>query len=402
MSAMFESPATAVATPLLVVPQDVETKVGRDQNGEVVGELSVPEEALRYDSAKNEWVSTGTDVKAMSKATYSFRFGKFHHGRPMSITDFLYAEAFAEEWTNKDGEDDRYYDASYESGHRPGRETMKGWIVHPDNTLTSYYDYNFPASKERTASWGAPSLSVLTGRPNIMVSWEILEALAHLVAEGSASGTSYSFTFGDLTQVDLLRPTCVADIKAKLQEMKDRQHVPDSIRAYITPEEAAAGYEAAIQWIDTYEHALISCGPFYIEKYDPTTNYMELTAFRDPEYPFTSDYWPKALATTMVQIDSVDLPALYSTQEQTMPVKVYLSEVRYPDQISNPAEQGEVSIMVITETAELSYSAQYIEPGVFEAAIPIEDLEPGSYTLLINARIEGAVPAATSGTTIIY
>ena len=98
----------------------------------------------------------------------------------------------------------------------------------------------------------------------------------------------------------------------------------------------------------------------------------------------------------------VDIPAMYAASENTMPVKVYVSEVLYPDDTSKPAEQGEVSAMLVTATEELSYKADYVEPGVFEVVIPVENLEPGSYTILLNAELEGAVPAATSGSTIIY
>jgi peptide/nickel transport system substrate-binding protein len=399
---MFEHPATALNTPLRVVPTEIETKVHRNESGDVVGDIPVPPEAIIYDSAQKAWVKIGADVKAMSKATYSFRFGKFHHGRPIGIADLLYADAFVEEWTNKDGENDRYYDTSYESVHKPGRETQKGWVLHPDNTITAYFDYNFPASKERVASWGAPWLSVASGRPNITISWEILEALAQLVAEGSASGTAYSFTAGEMTEPDVLRPSCVADIRVKLVELKEKRFVPPSITNYLTLEEAVASYEAAIQWIDAHGHAFISTGPFYVEKYDSATNYMELTAFRDPDYPFTPDYWPKALATTIVQIDSVTIPAMYSTQEKTMPVRVSVSEVLYPDGTSKAAEKAEVTATVVTETEERSYKANYVELGVFEAAIPIENLEPGSYTILISATMADAVPAAASGSTILY
>ncbi len=399
---IFENPATAINTPLWAVPKDVGTKARRDEKGEVVGDIPVPPEAIKYDSAKKAWVQVGEGVTSMSKGTYSFRFGKFHHGQPVGIADLLYADAFVEEWTNKDGEDDRYHDATYASGHKPGRETLKGWVVHPDNTITTYFDYNFPASKERVAFKGTPSLSVLSGRPNIMVSWEILEALAKLVAEGSASDTTYSFTFGDVTEVDVLTPSIVADIRAKLVELKEQQYVPLSIKDYITTEQAAASYEAAIKWIDDHGHAMISLGPFYIEKYDPETNYMELTAVRDADYPFTPDYWPNQLATTLVRIDSVDIPAMYAIQEKNMLVRVSLSEVLYPDGTSKPAEQGEVSAMLITATEELSYPAKYVEPGVFEISIPVEGLESGTYTILINAELEGAVPVSVSGTTVIY
>lgn len=402
MASMFESPATALYEPLLAVPEGVETQVYRDETNEVIGDIVVPPEAIRYDSGQKIWVPMGEEVTAMSKATYSFRFGKFHHGRPIGIVDFLYTNAFATEWATKDGEDDRHYDASYESGHRPSLETDKGWVLHSDNRITTYFDYNFPASQARVGYNGAPNLSVLKGRPGVMVSWEILEALGKLVAEGSASGTTYSFTFGEATEVDVLRPSCVADIKAKLLEMQEQQHVPDSIRDYVTPEEAVTVYEAAVNWIDKHGHAFISCGPFYVEKYDPGTNYMELTAFRDPDYPFTPDYWPNVLKTTLLQIDSVDMPDIYSIEEKMMPVTVYLSEVLYPDGTSKPAEQGDVSAMLITPTEERVYQAEYVEPGVFEVNIPVENVEPEAYMILINATLEGALPVSASGTVIIY
>ena len=399
---MFEHPATALDTPLRVIPKEIETKVHRNENGGVVGDLPVPSEALVYNSVKKGWVPVGADVKAMSKVTYSFRFGKFHHGRPIGIADLLYADAFQQEWTYKDGEQDRYYDASFASAHKPGRETQKGFVVNPDQMITNYFDYNFPASKERVANWGTPWLSIASGRPNIMVPWEILEALAQLVAEGSASGTIYSFTAGEATEPDLLRPSCVADIRAKLVELKTKQYMPPAMQDYLTPAEAVASYDAAIQWIDTHGHAFISTGPFYVDKYDPDTNYMELTAFRDQDYPFTPDYWPKALAATMVRIDSVEIPAMYAQQEKNLSVRVTVSEVLYPDGTSKPLEKGDVVMTLVTPTEERAYKATSVEPGVFEATVPVENLEAGSYTILINATLEGAVPAATSGTTIIY
>jgi len=178
--------------------------------------------------------------------------------------------------------------------------------------------------------------------------------------------------------------------------------MPPAMQDYLTPAEAVASYDAAIQWIDTHGHAFISTGPFYVDKYDPDTNYMELTAFRDQDYPFTPDYWPKALAATMVRIDSVEIPAMYAQQEKNLSVRVTVSEVLYPDGTSKPLEKGDVVMTLVTPTEERAYKATSVEPGVFEATVPVENLEAGSYTILINATLEGAVPAATSGTTIIY
>ena len=403
---MFEHPASAIPTPWRVVPEEVETEVSRDkETGDVVGDILVSPDAIKYDSAKKEWYKVGADVKAMSTGTYSFRWGNFHHGLPITTTNILYAGAFVQEWVNEDGEGDKYYDAAYERALRPGLETDKGMVLNPDGTITTYFDYNFPPSKERTASWGAPWISV--GRRGIIQPWEIYEALAELVAVGSESGTIYSFTPAEgVEQVDLLRPSCVKDIRAKLVEMRDKGHVPVSIKDYVTVGEAKAGYEAAIKWIDEKGQVFISNGPFYLEKYDPATMFMELSAFRDPEYPFTPDYWPGVFITTTVRIDSVDIPAMYlRAKKEDMTVKVQVSEVLYPEGTAKLAEKGEVSVVLITPTEEIFAKARYVEAGLFEAVIPaeaIKDLEAGSYTILINASIVGAVPASLAGSTVVY
>ena len=404
--ASFESPASAIATPWRVIPEDVKTEVERDEAGEVVGKIPVSPEAIKYDSAKKEWYKVSAGETAMSTGTYSFLFGNFHNGRPMTIANILYADAFVTEWITKDGDDDRYYDAAYESALRPDWEISKGMTLNPDGTVSTYFDYNFPPSKERVAANGSPWASV--GRRGIILPWEIFESLAELVAVGSASGEVYSFTPSEgVEQVDLLRPSCVKDIRAKLAEMKDNNHLPVSLEGYVTVEEAKAGYEAAIKWIDEKGHAFIGNGPFYMEKYDSATNFVELTAFRDPEYPFTPDYWPNKLATTTVRIDSVDIPSIYLrlSKKEGIPVKVQVSEVLYPEGTAKIAEGGEVSAMLITPTEELSYKAKFLGAGLFEVIIPteaIKDLEDGSYTILISASIEGAVPASVASSTVVY
>jgi len=403
--ASFESPASAIATPWRVIPHDVKTEVDRDEAGEVVGKIPVSPKAIKYDSAKKEWYKVGAGETAMSTGTYTFIFGNFHHGRPMTIANILYADAFITEWITKDGDDDRYYDAAYESYHRPDWEISKGMTLNLDSTITNYFDYNFPPSKERVAANGSPWVS-LSGR-YVVLPWEVYEALAELVAAGSASGEVYSFTPSEgVEQVDLLRPSCVTDIRAKLVEMKDNSHLPVSLKDYVTVEEAKAGYEAAIKWIDEKGHAFIGNGPFYMEKYDSATNFIELTAFRDPEYPFTPDYWPSVFATITVRIDSVDVPAMYlRAKKEDMLIKVQVSEVLYPEGTAKIAEGGEVTAMLITPTEELSYKARFLGAGLFEAIIPadaVKDLEDGSYTILISASIEGAVPASAASSTVIY
>jgi hypothetical protein len=91
--------------------------------------------------------------------------------------------------------------------------------------------------------------------------------------------------------------------------------------------------------------------------------------------------------------------------KEGIPVKVQVSEVLYPEGTAKLAEKGEVSVVLITPTEEISAKARYVEAGLFEAVISaeaIKDLEAGSYTILINASIIGAVPASLAGSTVVY
>ncbi len=62
------------------------------------------------------------------------------------------------------------------------------------------------------------------------------------------------------TEVDVLNPKCLADIKAKLQEFIDQEYVPPLIQGYNTPAEAVARYKLSITFIDEHKNAYISNG----------------------------------------------------------------------------------------------------------------------------------------------
>ncbi|HPA94206.1 MAG TPA: hypothetical protein PLI39_09845, partial [Petrotogaceae bacterium] len=219
----------------------------------LVGTLQVPADAIKYNSMTKKWEKVGSGVTSFSKATYSFKFGKWHSGRPIGIADIMYVQAFLIEWMNKDGATDKYYEPTYESLARSQMETFKGYVVNRDNTITVYFDFNFPLDPDRVAATGAPWLKLTPAGVNVSVSWEIAEAMAKLVAEGSKSGTVYSFSSDPaFTEIDALSPKCVADIKAKLEEMKAAKYVPASVKDYMTSADAVSSYEAAIKFINTY------------------------------------------------------------------------------------------------------------------------------------------------------
>lgn len=395
--ATFEAPNSAQDTPLRAEydPKKIVNKTVL-QGDEIVGQIAVPATAVRYDSASKTWKSVGSGVTAWSSGVYGYKYGKWHHGVMQDMTDIIHGIAFGVEWVTEDGAGDKYYDASYSSQIKPGLDLIKGTIINKNGTFGRYFDYQWPMDANRTAANGAVSATM---------PWEITEALALLVAEGSKSGTVYSFTNTEgITEVDVIAEKCVADIKAKLQDMVAKKHVPVALKAYTTADQAVARYNAAIKFIDTYGHAMISQGPFYISKISTQTNSVELTAFRD--YVYKSDYWPKAFRTTITKIENVNIPAT-ATRKADLKVDVTASTYVYPDVATTPVtNKAKVTVAIqMPDGTEKVYSARYSKAGLFTATIPAKDLgamKPGSYTVVIMSSLAGEAPSVVPKTLVLF
>ena len=401
----FESPASGMFEFATVYPIDVESNVTRDEEGELVGHVEVPANALMYDSATKEWVEVGPGEKAFSKGSYGLLPHKFHHGVPVTMVDYLYAAAFSEDWSREDYEGDPYYSAAYAS-YVGGADVGVGTVYDfENNQITNYFDFQFPADENRVAGRGAPSWST-SANAGIGVSWEVVEALARMVVNGGASGEKYVFDASTqgAVEVDVIRPTCVADIRAELEKMIAEKHVPVYIKDFITAEEAVARYQAAIDFIDKYGHAYISNGPFILTGLDFTANFVELTANRDEGYPFAPDYWMEQFRSTRLEIEAVDMPAMASRGEDVL-ATVFVQAIEYPEKEGEPSEYGNVQVKLITDEKEYELKVDVMRAGTFIAEIPGEltnTLEPGIYTVVAIASAEGAVPSTYTVTIMLY
>lgn len=410
--ASFEAPNSALDTPLRTTWRDVVTNVkkqkDKDGNDTLVGQLAVPEGALMYDSAAKAFKPVGKGVTAFSKATIGYKWGVWHTGRPMTISDTMYALSFVKEWITKDGEGDKYYDAAYESSQKPGYETLKGVVLNADGTTTVYFDYNFPMDKNRIGSTGAGfayPASISASGQNVMVSWEIHEALAKLVAEGGKSGTAWSFSSDPaFVEVDVLQPKCLEDIKDKLQGFIDAKYVPPQIKRWKSVDEAIKDYQAAIKFIDEHKNAFISNGAFYINTVDLQASFVELAAFRHAAYPFESTFWVNVLKTTTTRIDQLSIPTVSKDKDALVAVKV--STVEYPSGVAKLAGAGvKVKATLVAGAKETTYTGTYSKDGVYSVKIPAKDLsglKAGSYTLVVETSLKNEAPAVEPATLVVF
>ncbi|MGM0410037.1 MAG: ABC transporter substrate-binding protein [Bacillota bacterium] len=404
--AAFESPATGSFVWDRGVLLDYKSDVDFVDE-ELAGKIEVPADALVYDPYENEWVEIGAGENSFSYGKYAFKSSKYHHGEAMDIVDYLYAEAFVEQWRTKTHEGDPYYNAQYEAAQSGMTNVARVWDFE-NETVESYYNFNFPADKTRAAVRGIPDWTVSASQPSVGVVWEVVEALQRMVVDGPrVSDTNWGFSPGaGVEETDVLRsPTCIKDVRAELVAMIEERHVPVYIKDFITADEAIKRYQAAIDFIDEYGHAYIANGPYYVSDFDTSANYAELSAFRDETYPHEPGYWREVFEGERLVIEDFNVPIMAEKGEE-ISLRVDVDKVLYPDDTSEPAPEGDVKVMLITDDEEIEFEAEYVGLGMFLAKIPGEytkDLETGkSYTVLAVAELGDSIPSTITEFIVVY
>ncbi len=400
--ATFESPNNAKDTPLRTSYDVKAVKFDAAVEGDkIVGKIPVPANAIKYDSASKTWKPVGEGVTSWSSGVGKHLPGKWHNGVAIGLDDVMYAGAFVEEWANKDGDNDKYFDDAYSAQYTPANATVKGIVLNKDGSSTGYVDFYFPGDMDRVAATVA-AVGTKAGNPGrqTVVAWDVYEVVAQLVAEGSASGTAYSFSDTEgLTTIDIVAPKVVEDIKAKYQELIDKKFVPASIKDYTTADKAVKRYQASLDFINKYGHAFIGNGPFMLTKIDTNTNSIIVEAFRD--YPYKSDYWPKYFRQEITQIDNVKVPASPSKSADAV-FEIAASSYVYPEVDMSPlSDKAKVELKLQLEGGgEKVYAAKFSKAGTFTATIPAADmanLKPGMpYTVVVMSSLANEAPSVVS------
>ena len=408
--ATFESPSTAKDVFMLgeADTNTLEIGVVAGNNGIPVGTVDVPKNATMFNPYTQKWEEGLTivskdgnieykksdNLKAYIKCDFKPKYFKWHHGIQSSLVDLMYGSVFIANVVTKNGDNDKYYDSALAGRYAPAMDGAVGSVLNEDGSFTLYGNYYFPMDMERQLATIAVSPKIGNPNRNTVIPFEINEAIMKLVLEGSKSGNVYTISQDQsLTAIDVKNPTCVADIKEKLIEMRDSKYIPVGIENWINEEEAVQRYQAAIDFIDNYGHAYISNGPFFISKIDSRANYIELSAFKD--YSETAEYWIEKLSTKMSRIEDIDMPSIANKNED-INIDIYVSSYDYPN---NDLERADTNTKVkvllqLQRGGEIEYSAN-LEGEIFKLTIPKEDLinlPAGEYIIVFESFIADESP----------
>ncbi len=303
---IFKHPYTGVSIPIRTTWK-VET-------AGPVGKLAVPEDAIKWDSAKQKWIEIGAGNQATSKVIFDLKFSDWHNGQLMDMNDILYSIYFLYEWGSEPKEGDKTFDSEYSPKAYQSAQTLVAVRVIDNDTIEAYQNFwHFDDSEI------ADSAGVWTSMP-----WEIISAMEKSVIDGKAAFSRSSALGKNTEWLSLLVPNDANMIKSNLEEFKQTKFVPSVLEQFESdPVYYDSRYNSSVSWIEQKNHAIISNGPFYLENYSPEARTITTRAFDDPTYPFEAGHWKEFVHVKLSKINDVEIPDVVSIgKDLTIPVSV--------------------------------------------------------------------------------
>ena len=283
--------------------------------------LSVPSDAIIWDSSMQKWTNVSLDTKATSKVTFDFSYSDWHNGQKMDMNDILYSLYFTLEWGSETVENDKTSDTEYTPRASQVVNTIMGVRPIDSDTLEVYVDY-WHFDKAEIANWA----SLWSTMP-----WEIFAAMEKAVVEGKTSFSRSGAVSKNVNWLSLIVPNDAMLIKENLKNFKDSGFFPPPIKKFESNSQYYNNrYDASIEWIEKYNHAIISNGPFYLERYSPESRTIKINAFDDETYPFEKGFWSEFEHPQFPKIISVLTPDIVSKgQKISIPVTTEHSSKLY-------------------------------------------------------------------------
>ncbi|MFQ6010548.1 MAG: ABC transporter substrate-binding protein, partial [Nitrososphaerales archaeon] len=271
---------------------DVETE-GPD------GTLDVPSDATVWDPIAGEWKQVGSGVKATSKVIYDLKLGDWHHGEPINKADILYWAYFFFEWGTNTGEGDQTIDPEYTSSTEPFVETIKGLRFVDDDELEVYVDFWF-----FDEGFIADYASFWADTP-----WEVGAAMERLVLEKKFAFSSSASRVNKVEWISSIIKGHAESISETLKLMGNEGTVPNALEPFVDQEEAKARYSSSVDWIEEFDHAVISNGPYFLKNYNPDARTITIKAFQDSQYPIPLGFWNDFETLKTAKVKRVDTPS---------------------------------------------------------------------------------------------
>ena len=94
--------------------------------------------------------------------------------------------------------------------------------------------------------------------------------------------------------------------------LKKNEHIPDSLIQFNPQNDFQnVRYDSSLKWIDENNHAVISNGPFYLDRYSPDSRTIVIKSFDYGNYVFEQGKWKEFENVKFPSINSVEFSQPY-------------------------------------------------------------------------------------------
>ena len=284
--------------------------------------VQVPDDAIKWNSDLKKWEEIGTGISAKSKIIYDLKFNQWHHGPEMNMNDIIYSMYFISEWGSERTENDKTYDSDFSPQASQVLNTLKGIRIIDEDTIEVYTDFWHFDSGE-IASWG----SVWSSMP-----WEIIAAMEQIVVDGKSSFSRTESITKNINWISLIIPNDANQVKMQLNNFKENEVVPDSLVQFnLQKNFQNIRYDSSQKWINENNHAVISNGPFYLDRYSPESRMIVIKSFDYGNYLFEQGKWKEFEDVKFPSINSVEFaqPYVLGSDEEIHVSTENSSEIHY-------------------------------------------------------------------------
>ena len=162
--------------------------------------------------------------------------------------------------------------------------------------------------------------------------WEIMVSMEQIVIDGKSSFSRTESITKNVNWLSLIIPNDANQVKIQLEKFRETGFVPHSLIQF-NPQNDFHGvrYDSSLRWIDEKNHAVISNGPFYLDRYSPDSRMIVIQSFDYGDYLFEQGKWKQFEDVKFPSISSVEFvqPYIIGSDEEIEVRTENSSEIHY-------------------------------------------------------------------------
>jgi hypothetical protein len=248
-------------------------------------DLAVPEDALIPEAGTGMPREVGKGKTARARITYRVAASSFHDNTRMTTADAVYPYLFAARWgAKRPGSAD--YDPAVDAATATARQALVAFkVLRVDSEVKKYSDLTFtyvvPVVEVYVNSLARdPQQMAVAAAPWSAVPWHVLVLMEEAVKRGVGAFSAEEAKRRGIRWLDLAREAKTRDALTALVDGFGRQaYVPESLKRFVTADEAQNRWAALKQYVQQRGHFLVTNGPYQLAKWSDTA--VTLEVFRD-------------------------------------------------------------------------------------------------------------------------